>query len=247
MPCGKGEKMATEHILGISVTDLDYSELRNNIIKDIENNKKSFIVAINPEKILKALKNPQTKEILELADYPIPDGIGVVIASKLKKGNIKQRVTGIDCMNMLCSLSNEKGYKIFLYGACAEAVKGAKAKLETEYPDINIVGVIDGYEKDQEKILAAINTSKADIIFIALGSPKQELWIKENIEKVTPKIFLGVGGSFDVLSGRIKRAPEWMQKIGLEWLYRLILEPKRIFRQSKLIKFIFLVLFRKEK
>lgn len=237
--------MNKESILGIKVSVTSYEDLKNCINEDIKNNKKSFIVAINPEKILKARKDKKLKKLLNNADYQIPDGIGVIYASKLQKGQIKSRITGIDCMEMLCEESALKGYKIFLYGAKKEAINEAKKKLEEKYNHIKIVGAMDGYEKDNEKIIKAVNKSKADIIFVALGSPKQENWIIDNKDKVCAKIFQGVGGSFDVISGNIKRAPKWMQNMGLEWLYRLIKEPKRIFRQIKLIKFLGLVVFRR--
>lgn len=238
--------MNKENILGVDVSPLSYEDLKKNIEKDIENNKKSFIVAINPEKILKARKDEKLKELLNNATYEIPDGIGVIYASKLRKGNIKTRITGIDSMEMLCKLSEEKKYKIFMYGAKEETIKKAKENLEIKFPNIQIVGTINGYEKDNDKIISSINKSKADIVFVALGSPKQEYWITENMYKVSAKIFQGVGGSFDVFSGNIKRAPKWMQKIGLEWLYRLIKEPKRIFRQIKLVKFLWLALIEKD-
>lgn len=238
--------MIKENILGVEVSPLSYEDLKRNIEGDIENNKKSFIVAINPEKILKARKDEYLKELLNNATYEIPDGIGVIYASKLRKGNIKTRITGIDSMEMLCKLSEEKKYKIFMYGAKEETIKKAKENLEIKFPNIQIVGTINGYEKDNDKIIKAINKSKADIVFVALGSPKQEYWITENMNKVNAKIFQGVGGSFDVFSGNIKRAPKWMQKIGLEWLYRLIKEPKRIFRQIKLVKFLWLALIEKD-
>lgn len=234
-----------ENILGVNVSVTSYNELKKYIEEDIKNNKKSFIVAINPEKILKAREDEKLKDLLNSADYQIPDGIGVVYASKLKKGKIKSRITGIDCMEMLCREANDKGYKIFLYGAKKDIIKEAKKRLEEKFENIKIVGAIDGYEKNNDKIIKEINKSKADIIFVALGSPKQENWILENKDKVCIKIFQGVGGSFDVISGNIKRAPIWMQKIGLEWLYRLIKEPKRIFRQIKLVKFLVLVLFKR--
>lgn len=238
--------MNKENILGVDVSPLSYEDLKKNIEKDIENNKKSFIVAINPEKILKARKDEKLKELLNNATYEIPDGIGVIYASKLRKGNIKTRITGIDSMEMLCKLSEEKKYKIFMYGAKEETIKKAKENLEIKFPNIQIVGTINGYEKDNDKIISSINKSNADIVFVALGSPKQEYWITENMDKVSAKIFQGVGGSFDVFSGNIKRAPKWMQKIGLEWLYRLIKEPKRIFRQIKLVKFLWLALIEKD-
>lgn len=237
--------MVKERILGVEVSNLSYSDLEKNIADDIKAEKKSFIVAINPEKILKARKDEALARLLDSADYPIADGIGVVIASRLKKGNIKSRVTGIECMDMLCSAANKNGYKIFMYGAKAEVLTKAKAELEKKYPNINIVGTVDGYEQDTEKIISSINDSGADILFVALGSPKQENFITANKEKLCAKIYMGVGGSFDVISGNIKRAPKFMLKLGLEWLYRLLREPKRIFRQIKLLKFIFLVLFRK--
>ena len=150
-------------------------------------------------------------------------------------------------MEMLCELSNEKKFKIFMYGAKPEIVKKAKENLEKKYPNINIVGYIDGYEKDNEKIVNMINESGADIMFVALGSPKQEFWINENKKKLNCKIYQGVGGSFDVFSGTIKRAPKWMQKCGLEWFYRLIKEPKRIVRQLGLFKFLVLALVERRK
>ena len=238
--------MNKENILGVDVSPLSYEDLKKNIEKDIENNKKSFIVAINPEKILKARKDEKLKKLLNNATYEIPDGIGVIYASKLRKGNIKTRITGIDSMEMLCKLSEEKKYKIFMYGAKEETIKKAKENLEIKFPNIQIVGTINGYEKDNDKIISSINKSNADIVFVALGSPKQEYWITDNMDKVSAKIFQGVGGSFDVFSGNIKRAPKWMQKIGLEWLYRLIKEPKRIFRQIKLVKFLWLALIEKD-
>lgn len=239
-------KMEKENILGVNVSITSYENLKDSIVADIKNSKKSFIVAINPEKILKARKDEKLKKLLNNATYQIPDGVGIIYASKIKKGKIKSRITGIDCMDMLCNLANDKGYKVFLYGAKEETIKLAKSKLEEKYQNIKIVGYINGYEKDNDKIIKAINKSHADIIFVALGSPKQENWITSNMDKIDALIFQGVGGSFDVISGNIKRAPIWMQKAGLEWLYRLIKEPKRIFRQLKLFKFLFLIIFSKK-
>ena len=238
--------MTKENILGIDVSVTSYEDLKEAINEDIEKKKKSFIVAINPEKVLKARKNQELKDLLNKASYAIPDGVGIIYASKIKKGQIKSRITGIDCMDMLCGLASDKGYKVFLYGAKKEVIEKAKIKLEEKYKQIKIVGTIDGYEKDDKKIVKQINESKAEIIFVALGSPKQENWIMEHMEKLNVSIFQGVGGSFDVISGNIKRAPLWMQKAGLEWLYRLIKEPKRIFRQLKLVKFLFLIIFSKK-
>ena len=233
--------MNKENILGIDVLATTYEELKVSVEQDIKKGKKSFIVAINPEKLLRARKDSALTKLLNDATYQIPDGIGVIYASKLKRGKINSRITGIDCMDMLCKLSDDKGYKVFMYGAKEETIKKAKEEIEKKYPNIKIVGYINGYLNDDKKIIETVNKSKADILFVALGSPKQEEWIVKNMNKLCVKIFQGVGGSFDVFSGNIKRAPKWMQKYGLEWLYRLIKEPKRIFRQLKLVKFLGLI------
>lgn len=237
--------MNKERILGVTVSDLNYDDLESRVASDIAEDRKSFIVAINPEKILKARRDKELFDLLEKADYPIADGIGVVLASRIKKGNIKSRVTGIETMDELCRLSRDNGYRIFLYGAKEESVTGAEAALKKKFPGIVIAGHINGYEKDNNKITEKINAGNTDIIFVALGSPCQEKWIINNMDKLCCKVFMGVGGSFDVYSGMVKRAPERLRKMGLEWLYRLIKEPKRLFRQIKLLKFIILVILSK--
>ena len=238
--------MKKEKIYGIEVSITDYNLLRESVIYDIKKNKKSTVIAINPEKIMKSRDDYELKKILNEATYKIPDGVCVVLASKIKKGKINNRITGVDSMEMLCELSDEKGYKIFMYGAKKEVLVQAKINLKKKYKNINIVGAIDGYQQDSLLVVKKINEKKPNILFVALGSPKQEFWISEHLSKLNVNIIQGVGGSFDVISGNVKRAPKFMQKAGLEWLYRLFKEPKRIFRQFKLIKFIFLVFFRKE-
>ena len=148
-------------------------------------------------------------------------------------------------MEMICDLSNKENFRIFMYGAKADIIEKAKQKLEEQYENINICGYINGYENDEKKIIKTINNSNPDILFVALGSPKQEKFISKNFNKLNCKILLGVGGSFDVISGHKKRAPKWVQNKGLEWLYRLIKEPKRIFRQTKIVSFIFDVILEK--
>lgn len=235
-----------EKILEIEVSNLNYKQLRKQIINDIGNNKKSSIIAINPEKIMNSKKNEELKFILNNATYKIADGIGVIIASKIKKGNLTTRITGIDAMEMLCQLANDKLYKVFLYGAQKNVILETKNLLSKKYPNINIVGIIDGFEKDNDMIIKTINKVKPHILFVALGSPKQEFWISEHIDKLDVNVFQGVGGSFDVISGNIRRAPRFIRKIGLEWMYRLIKEPKRIWRQLKLLKFLLIILVKKD-
>ncbi|MGE1114277.1 WecB/TagA/CpsF family glycosyltransferase [Priestia megaterium] len=231
-----------ENILGIDVCSDTYDELAVKLLQDIDKGRKSFIVAINPEKIMKAQEDRELKSLLNQATYQIPDGIGVILASKLKKGRIRERVTGIDMMLKLCKEATNNGKRIFLYGAKPGIADEAKAKLEEMFPGILIVGTLNGYEKNEEVIERTINDSGAEIVFVALGSPAQENWIITHKEKLNPSVYQGVGGSFDVISGRLNRAPAVFQKFGLEWLYRLLKEPWRWKRQLELPRFLLRVL-----
>jgi N-acetylglucosaminyldiphosphoundecaprenol N-acetyl-beta-D-mannosaminyltransferase len=231
-----------ENILGIDVCSDTYDELTVKLLQDIDKGRKSFIVAINPEKIMKAQEDRELKSLLNQATYQIPDGIGVILASKLKKGRIRERVTGIDMMLKLCKEATNNGKRIFLYGAKPGIADEAKVKLEEMFPGILIVGTLNGYEKNEEVIERTINDSGAEIVFVALGSPAQENWIIAHKEKLNPSVYQGVGGSFDVISGRLNRAPAVFQKFGLEWLYRLLKEPWRWKRQLELPRFLLRVL-----
>lgn len=227
-----------EEILGVSVNTENYDELIPKVFENIEERKKSLIVAINPEKLMKAKEDPELKALLNRAEFQIPDGIGVILASKLKKGQIRSRVTGIDMMDRVVQEAAIRGKRIFLYGAKPGVAQEAAARLQVMHPNIQIAGIQHGYEKDVQVVLDTINQAKPDILFVAMGSPKQEQWIEQHRDQLHPMLFQGVGGSFDVLAGNIKRAPAVFQKAGAEWLYRLMLEPSRIKRQMNLPKFL---------
>jgi N-acetylglucosaminyldiphosphoundecaprenol N-acetyl-beta-D-mannosaminyltransferase len=227
-----------ETILGVDVSTDNYDELTSKLLKKIDNRERAFIVAINPEKIIKAQDDPSLMKLLNSADFQIPDGIGVILASKFKGGQIRERVTGIDMMLKLCETAAKHQKRIFLYGGKPGRADEAKVKLEEMYPGIQISGTLHGYEKDQQIVSQTINQSQADIIFVAMGSPAQENWIIANKDSLHPSVYQGVGGSFDVISGKIERAPESFQKLGLEWLYRLMKEPWRIKRQAVLPLFL---------
>jgi N-acetylglucosaminyldiphosphoundecaprenol N-acetyl-beta-D-mannosaminyltransferase len=231
-----------ENFLGVDVCNLTYKQITSSIFNDLEQDKKSFIVAINPEKIMKAQDDDALRELLNKADYQIPDGVGVLIASKLKGGSIRERVTGIDMMMTLCREASEKGKSIFLYGAKPGIADSARKELEQQFPELKIAGTLNGYEKDEAVIKSTINAANPDIIFVALGSPTQENWILTHMHDLAPSVYQGVGGSFDVISGRIKRAPMFFQRLGLEWLYRLLKEPWRWKRQLLLPKFLMRVI-----
>ena len=237
--------MKKEQYLGVNVITLNYDEIIEDIKKRMEEGLTSTIIAVNPEKVITASKDEQIKTLINDATYQIPDGVGILMASRLKGGGIQSRVTGVDMMDRLLKFASDEGKKVFMYGAKEEVVASAKAKIEEKYPSIRITGYSNGYTKDQDELVRKINESGAEIIFVALGSPRQELWIRDHMKDLNVKVYQGVGGSFDVFAGNVKRAPSFFRKAGLEWFYRLITDPKRFKRQLALPKFLFKIITKK--
>lgn len=218
-------------------TALDYVE---EII--LKTNKPSSILAINPEKIIKAKKEPLLLKSIKQAQLLIPDGIGVVLAARLLGLGKMKRVAGAELMPAICERAAQKGYKLFLFGGKAEVNTRAVTVLRKQYPGIQIVGNHHGYVSKQEmpSLIEKINTSEAEVLFIALGSPAQELWMEQYFSKLKNiKVCQGVGGTFDVIAGTVRRAPLIFRQLSLEWLYRLISQPRRFFRQVALPKFVY--------
>lgn len=187
----------------------------------------------------------------------VPDGIGLVIASKIIGKPLTERVTGIDLMENLLQYAHHKKYSVYLLGGKSGIAEEACGKIKEKYPGLIIAGyhhgyfkgLHTGYEGHQEEldVLTRINEAKPDILFVALGAPKQEYFIDRYMQELDAKLFMGVGGSLDVYSGKVERAPVFYQKFGLEWLYRGLKEPWRFKRMSVLPKFVIEVLRRKEK
>lgn len=237
--------MKKEKILGFDVCNENEEKILKNIFSDYNEGKQSIIFSINPEIIVNKNKDNEYIQLLNNEKYQIPDGIGIVYASKLNKGKIKERITGIDMMEKLCKESVNYKSKIFLYGAKAGVAEDAKIQLEKKYSGINIVQTCNGYIEESIALDNIIKV-KPDILFVGLGSPKQEEFILNNKEKLKNiRILMPVGGSFDVISQNLSRAPNWVIKMNLEWLHRLVKQPIRIFRQIKLLKFIFYVITNK--
>lgn len=232
-----------ESYLGVNVSALSYEGIISEIKSKMIKNEQSTIIAVNPEKIITAQKNPEVKELINHSTFQIADGVGVLLASKVKGGKITSRVTGVDMMGKLLDFAASEGHSVYFYGAKEEVVTKAITEIKKERPRIVVAGYTNGYEKDEAALVQRINESEAKILFVALGSPKQELWIKRNLSNLpNVLIFQGVGGSFDVFSGMVKRAPSLFRKLGLEWLYRLASNPSRITRQLNLPIFLIKVL-----
>lgn len=189
------------------------------------------IITINPEMIETALKNPEFADILNNADLVIPDGVGIQVGLKLKGINT-ERIAGIEFSYRMLEECAKSNFPVALVGAEPEIIKKAAQKLLSEIPRLNIVYMKDGYfkDRDREKVLKDLQEASPRFVLVALGSPKQEEFIKEAREVLTRAVMIGVGGSFDVWSGEVQRAPEIYQNLGLEWLYRTAKEPQRFKR-----------------
>lgn len=206
-------------------------ELLSHLETSIKNEKKEFIITANPEIIMKSLNDEElSKMLLDQNNIVVPDGISVVKVAKKFNKNISERITGIELSSELIKLANEYHKTIYLFGSEEIVVKKLEKKIKEEYKNISQVYAKNGYKKYKNKVISDIQQKKPDIILVALGVPFQEKIIYENISKFEKGIFVGVGGTFDVLSGIKKRAPQIFIKLNLEWLYRIIKEPKRLKR-----------------
>jgi N-acetylglucosaminyldiphosphoundecaprenol N-acetyl-beta-D-mannosaminyltransferase len=235
------------NITGIPVVPFEtYEQVLDCVEQRIESARKSFCVAINPIKMYKAWHDPELLMLLRQADIGICDGVGVSIASRILYGRSIRRITGCDLFFRLLGLASEKKYGVFLLGASAQANAAAREALQKTYPDLRIVGWHDGYFQDSQKVVEEINASGADLLFVAMGSPKQEQWIGRHRQSINAGFCMGVGGSFDIAAGSLRRAPKIFRMTGTEFLFRFALEPrKRLVQQKILMCFLLRVLGRK--
>ncbi|MGE6630261.1 WecB/TagA/CpsF family glycosyltransferase [Bacillus sp. NPDC077027] len=202
----------------------------------------AMIATVNPEIGYAAIKNPTYHKVITSADFVLPDGVGVVLMSRIIQRPLKSRIAGFDVFMSMLDLANKQSKKIFLYGAKKDVLEAVKQRIDTEYPHIELVGSCDGYEADKRFVAKQIARSKADMVFVALGYPNQENFIYEYRHLFPQAVCIGLGGSFDVFSGTVKRAPRWMIKTNTEWLYRLVMNPWRWKRMLNIPKYALAVL-----
>lgn len=233
--------MERVNLFDLPITVTERQELLNLLVERISSRRKTFVVTANASIVVKAVEDNFYRRALQGADLIFPDGIGVVWAIKKIHKRQAQRITGIETMIELCKVAQERCWRVFLLGAKAEVVARAAENLNKRFGNI-VCGYHHGYFADDEPV-ELINKTGADILFVGMGVPKQELWISENLSKLGAVFAMGVGGSFDVVSGFKKRAPRFVQKLHLEWLYRFLQSPldkKNVPRD--VLKFIKIVL-----
>ncbi|MDD5382788.1 MAG: WecB/TagA/CpsF family glycosyltransferase [Candidatus Margulisbacteria bacterium] len=230
---------------GIKVDNVTMAEALAKIESFLNGAQPQLIVTPNPEIIVAAQNDDELKTIVNSAALRLPDGISMVIVSKLLRTPLKQRVTGIDLMLKLIEAAAVKGRKIHLLGGAPGVADEAAAKLKQQYPTLNIVGAENGYFSADVEVIKKIKATKPDMLFVGLGAGKQEKWLARHLKELNVPASMVIGGSLDVISGRKNRAPKWIQALYLEWLYRLFTEPNRWKRQLALPKFLYLTLFKK--
>ena len=231
-------------ILGVNVNSLTMAEAVETVKNFIEKGERRLIATANAEMIMRATYDVELKTILNAADLVVPDGAGTVWAAGYLGHPMPERVAGYDLSQELMRLAPSKKYKLYFFGSAPGVADLAKAKAEKWYPGIDIVGTRNGFfsAEDEQSIIADIKAKRPDILLVALGVPKQEKWLYAHLDELNVPVSIGVGGSFDVMAGVMKRAPLWMQKAKLEWLYRGLKQPSRIGRLMALPKFVFKVM-----
>jgi len=248
----------------VGIDQVDNQETIQKIEEFIVSKKPHQIVTPDTLAVLRARKDPEYHAILKSADLVTPDGAGILWAATTLNYPLPERVTGIDIIHNICRLAAKKGYSLYLLGSYPGVAGEAALNLTRKYPGVKIAGTHHGYfggedsqncedvknsninkNKEEKEIIAEIKEKRPDILLVGMGVPKQEKWISKNLDKLDVPVCMGVGGSFDVLSGRIPRAPLWMQRHGMEWIYRSIKQPNRAFRTLALFYFIWLVILGK--
>lgn len=236
------------NVAGIAIDDLTEDETVARIDELLSDGGPHYMAVVNAAKIVAANRDEKLRRLLAEADLITADGMSVVWASRLVGHPLRERVTGIDLFERLIEHAAQRGLRVYFLGARDEAVRGTVERFAQKHPDLQVAGFCNGYfkQEDSEKIAAQIRDSAADLLFVAMGSPAQEYWIASNIARTGAGFALGVGGSFDHLSGQARRAPLWMQRAGLEWFYRLIREPRRMWRRYLIGNTLFIWLVSKQ-
>ncbi len=225
-------------VMGVAFDDLTMDQAVERGLALATGEGYAYAVTPNPEIVMMARKDPDYARTLAGAGLTLADGIGVIYAAKLLGRPLKGRVPGVDFAGGLMAEMAKRGLKLFLLGAKPGVAEQAAEHLTRQYPGLSVCGVHDGYFQEDAPVVAAVKDSGADVLFVCLGAPKQERWMARNGPATGAHLAVGLGGALDVFAGAVKRAPETWQRLGLEWLYRLIKEPRRIGRMAKLPLFL---------
>jgi N-acetylglucosaminyldiphosphoundecaprenol N-acetyl-beta-D-mannosaminyltransferase len=227
----------------VRVDNVNYDEALSLIEGFVQSGSPHQVVTVNPEFIVAAQSDHDFRSILNASSLALPDGVGLLWAARFFGHPLQKRVTGTDTVQRVAALAAQQGYSLFLLGAAPGVAVATAARLCEAHPGLRIVGTHAGSPalEEEDKIVRTIQRARPDVLFVAYGAPQQDKWIARNLERLGVPVAMGVGGAFDFISGRAKRAPRWLQRLGLEWLHRLLHEPWRWHRMLALPKFVWLV------
>ena len=226
------------NILGVGFDNIRMQEALQYGLGLLSKQTKSVIYTPNPEIVMAAYEDDELRRNLNQADLILPDGIGVVIGSKLIGKPLKERVAGYDFIQHLFEELKNTDNTVYFFGSKEGVAEVAAQSMQNQHKGLKIIGTWNGYETDDEKVIADINRVKPDVLLVGLGAPRQEKWIVNNKARIQAKVFVGVGGSFDGMAGVVKRAPKFFIRLNLEWFYRLLKQPSRFKRMLKLPVFL---------
>ncbi|MFD2117016.1 WecB/TagA/CpsF family glycosyltransferase [Paenibacillus yanchengensis] len=243
------KQLPTVSIYSIPFSKVGMDDTIQYLTERIENGQQTHVITANPIMVMTAKENAAYKAMMLKADLIVPDGVGIVWAAKKVGQPVAERVTGIELLQQLMAIGEKRRWRAFLLGTSQEVIEAAAQKLQMQYPQLKIAGYRNGFfgEKEDPEVIEQIKALDVQLLFVARGAETQEPWIVRYREQLGVPLIMGVGGSFDVLSGKLKRAPKVVQKLRLEWLFRLLQEPKRFGRMLVLPKFVLHVLKDKEK
>lgn len=233
-------------LAGVMVDNLTLAEATERVERFIISGQPHLITTPNPEIIVACQQDQELRKIINNSDLRVADGISMVVVSRLIGTPLKERVSGIDLMIEMVKKASTNGYSIFLLGSAPGVAAKAAAKLKTLYPELKIVGTHHGYfSGDDSEVVKSIKAAAPQLLFVGLGAGRQERWLNHHLTGLGVPAAMVIGGSLDVISGTKKRAPLWAQRLYIEWLYRLLTEPKRWRRQLALPKFLYLTLIKR--
>ena len=225
------------NILDVDIDNVNFEDAIAKICEFVEGGDPKFVVTPNVDHVIKLQRDLEFKQIYKEASLVLADGAPIIWAAKLLKTPLKEKISGSDLFPRLCEVSSNEGFKLFFLGGRQGAAKGAADIFQAKYPNIKISGIYSppfGFEDDENeniRIVNMIKEARPDILFVGLGAPKQEKWIYKYYTELNVPVSIGVGVSFEFMAGIVKRAPLWMQKVGLEWFWRLMMEPKKLWKR----------------
>ncbi|MBP3633693.1 MAG: WecB/TagA/CpsF family glycosyltransferase [Oscillospiraceae bacterium] len=228
-------------VMGVRFDNVTMDEALEKAKEILSRDGADYVVTPNSEIVYEAMHSEELCGLLNHAALVLPDGAGVVLGSKILKTPLKEKVAGVDFADRLLGHLAQTGGSVYLLGSKPGVAELAAEKMLAKHPGLTIAGMADGYFKDEDPVIEKINAAHADVLFVCLGAPKQERFMQEHKEKLNVRLMAGLGGSLDSFAGTVKRAPKWMIRLSLEWLYRLIKEPKRFGRMLRLPKFLWAV------